>query len=54
MGQCSVSLWGEIIGWKYVMGGRMNFIFCDDCQRDRKNFIELLKSYAKEKEQKNA
>ena len=43
-----------IIGWKYVMGGRMNFIICDDSQRDRKNLIELLKSYAKEKEQKNA
>ena len=43
-----------IIGWKYVMGGRMNFIICDDSQRDRENLIELLKSYAKEKEQKNA
>ena len=33
-------------------GGRMNFIICDDSQRDRENLIELLKSYAKEKEQK--
>mgnify|MGYP006967178175 CR=1 FL=1 len=35
-------------------GGSMNIIICDDSQRDRENLIELLKSYAKEKEQKNA
>ena len=29
----------------------MNIIICDDSQRDRENLIELLKSYAKEKEQ---
>ena len=32
----------------------MSIIICDDSQRDRENLIELLKSYAKEKEQKNA
>ena len=36
------------------MGESMNIIICDDSQRDRENLIELLKSYAKEKEQKNA
>ena len=29
----------------------MNIIICDDSQRDRENLIELLKSYAKEKNQ---
>ena len=43
-----------ILGWKYVMGGNKNLMICDDSQRDRENLIELLKSYAKEKEQKNA
>ena len=36
------------------MGGNKNHMICDDSQRDRENLIELLKSYAKEKEQKNA